>query len=134
MTTQSYNTDLLMQVREKIVTEPGRHFQGHWAMADDDPRQGGDCGTSYCVAGWTTVLDGQQLLWERAGIQSWGAEFLADDETTIAHYAREALGLSRPEANALFAAGNPRGGVLVMLDRLIEAGKNGVRVERLDPL
>lgn len=126
MTEQSYNTDLLMQVREKIVNEPEKHEQSRWARAFSDPRKGGDCGTAYCVAGWAAVLDGQKLAWIAFG-DFWEASVLIGG-VGISPYAMETLGLSMNEARRLFAGDNPRTHVLSMLDRLIEAGKNGERV------
>lgn len=125
---ETYNVDLLMQVREKIVNEPEAHRQQFWAMAQSDPRQGGACGTAYCVAGWACVLDGEELSWEGDEVDGWVAHYLADDETAISWHAKETLGLSSHEADGLFYGGNSRQAVLDMLDKLIEAGKNGERV------
>lgn len=127
MTEQQYNTDLLMQVREKIVNEPEKHHQGEWAVAQSDPSKGGDCGTAYCVAGWATVLDGQSLEWADAGDGEWDASHTTAGEP-IWGYAQAALGLADQERGRLFRGSNERFVVLDMLDRLIEAGKNGVRV------
>jgi len=123
----SYNVDLLMQVREKIVNEPERHFQGSWARAESDPREDGECGTAYCVAGWAAVLDGQELDWQLGDWGGWDADYLADGKG-IWSYAQKALGLGAIERAILFAGGNSRQRVLSMLDRLIEAGKNGERI------
>lgn len=128
MSEQQYNVDLLMQVREKIVNEPEKHKQTDWAMAQSDPREGGDCGTTYCVAGWTAVLDGKQLLWKDFRSLGWSALYLADGETPIGAHAMEALGLSWNERERLFYGFNSRTYVLAALDKLIEAGKNGTRV------
>lgn len=124
--TESYNTDLLMQVREKIVNEPEKHHQGSYAIARSDPRKGVDCGTAHCVAGWAAVLDGQQLKWDDGG-DLWDASLLADG-TMISVHAQAALGLTYGEQSQLFAGSNTRPEVLAMLDKLITAGKNGERV------
>lgn len=123
-----YNVDLLMQVREKIVNEPEKHNQGSWATAQSDPREGGDCGTAYCVAGWAAVLDGQELDWQCGSI-GWMASWLAGMDRAIDTHARIVLGLTENEAFRLFLAENRRDDVLDMLDRLIEAGKNGERID-----
>lgn len=114
-----------MQVREKIETEPEAHDQRTWATAQSDPRESGDCGTAYCVAGWAAVLDGQKLEWEENEDGFWEALFLEDSPVSIRLYAAQALGLTRPEGGALFAGHHSRGQVLAHLDALIEAGKNG---------
>lgn len=133
MSEPTYNVDLLMQVREKIVNEPEKHKQETWASASGEtlPEDGG-CGTAYCVAGWATVLDGQRLAWDgRPG--RWTA-FETTDGYPVWSYARDALGLDFVEDDRLFAAENPRAYVLRVLDALIEAGKNGERVSADDPV
>lgn len=125
--TESYNTDLLMQVREQIVTEPETHRQGVWAVAQSDPRKGGDCGTAYCVAGWAAVLDGQQLDWDEIGNGEWDASLIVGG-ALISDHAQDALGLTYTEQCQLFRGDNTRPEVLAMLDKLITAGKNGERV------
>lgn len=127
--TESYNTDLLMQVREKIVSEPEKHRQASWAFSKDDPRKGGDCGTAYCVAGWAAVLDGQKLDWTETGTGAWDASFTIGG-AMISEHAQDVLGLTYGEQSQLFRGSNTRSAVLAMLDRLIEAGKNGERLPR----
>lgn len=127
MSEGTYNVDLLMQVREKIVNEPEKHFQGSWARAESDPREGGDCGTAYCVAGWAAVLDGQELDWQLGDWGGWEADFLKNNRSIWRH-AQQALGIGPVEEDILFAGDNSRERVLSMLDRLIEAGKNGERL------
>lgn len=123
-----YNVDLLMQVREKIVNEPEKHDQMSWARALSDPRKGGDCGTAYCVAGWAAVLDGQEMSWAFSPhANEWRSPYLANGQA-VWRYAQEALGLDSSEEGTLFDGDNSRESVLDMLDRLIEAGKNGERV------
>lgn len=133
MSELKYNVDLLMQVREKIVSEPEKHYQGQWARAASDPRKGGDCGTAYCVAGWAAVLDGQQLDWYGEGGVYAAYNLAARDEyggpISISRYARQALGLEYWE-DTLFSDTNTRERVLAAMDLLIEAGKNGERVSR----
>lgn len=131
MSELKYNVDLLMQVREKIVNEPEKHKQDRWAFAfSETPPEDGACGTAYCVAGWATVLDGQQLAWE--GQPGRWTAFETTEGDTVWTYAREALGLEYAEDSRLFAADNPRAYVLRVLDALIEAGKNGERVSSDD--
>lgn len=128
MSESTYNVDLLMQVREKIVNEPEKHYQQAWATGKTD-RQGGVCDTSYCVAGWACALEGEQFSWHRSDNYDWEATFLArDTNISISERAQELLGLSRGERMALFAGANSREYVLNALDRLIEAGKNGERL------
>lgn len=129
--TESYNTDLLMQVREKIVNEPEKHHQGAWAVAQSDPRKDGECGTAYCVAGWAAVLDGQQLDWDEAGDGTWDASYTTTG-AMVGVYAQDVLGLTNDERRTLFRGHNERGEVLDMLDRLIEAGKNGERIPQYE--
>jgi hypothetical protein len=129
---ETYNVDLLMQVREKVLTEPEAHQQNWWARAGTDPRKGDGCGTTYCVAGWAAVLDGQALSWqygEDSLAFAWQAFDLADGRT-IMDYAQGALGLSPHEAKVLFRGGNSQDSVLAALDSLIEAGKNGERLPK----
>jgi hypothetical protein len=130
----TYNTDLLMQVREKIVTEPERHRQDRWAVAfGDEPPQASACGAAYCVAGWAAVLDGQTLKWEQFGPSRWVADKTTGGEV-IWVYAQTALGLTHGEEGRLFAGTNSRDYVLRVLDALIEAGKNGERLAADDPI
>lgn len=132
---ENYNVDLLMQVREKIQTEPERHYQGLWAREIIDPARG-ECGTAYCVAGWAAFLSGEELHWIDFGKARQAEALLRRDEygdpIYISNYARDALGLDRDEAIRLFAGGNKRDAVLKALDLLIEAGKNGERASEDD--
>lgn len=127
MSEPTYNTDLLMQVREKIANEPEKHHQAAWALASSNPAEGGDCGTAYCVAGWAAVLDGQTLEWRESYGGVWVADWTTGGEAIWA-YARTALGLTPREDVRLFSAENSRDYVLRVLDALIEAGKNGERL------
>lgn len=127
-----YNTDLLMQVREKILNEPERHYQAYWALATSNPAEGGDCGTAYCVAGWAAVLDGGKLRWQPGPLDNWQALYLVGGRS-IASHAERALGLTPGEADRLFHGGNSRLYVLRVLDALITAGKNGERLAPDDP-
>src|SRR5690349_20576433 len=121
----TYNVDLLMQIRERILTEPERHNQEMWATASQKPEGVDACGTAYCVAGWACVLDGQKLDWHVGDEHNWEAGRLADGETPISQHAQAVLQLSDENAFELFDSINSRPTVLAMLDRLIEAGRNG---------
>lgn len=49
--TDHLNLDLLVEVRDQIAAHPDQHDQSHYEF----PQK---CGTSRCVAGWTTHLMG----------------------------------------------------------------------------
>lgn len=49
--TDHLNLDLLVEVRDQIAAHPDQHDQSHYEFAQK-------CGTSRCVAGWTTHLMG----------------------------------------------------------------------------
>ena len=51
------NVELFQAVVDAIHNDPKSHDQTTWARKTD-------CGTSYCVAGWTVVLGGDSIDWE----------------------------------------------------------------------
>jgi hypothetical protein len=127
MSQQPYNVDLMLAIREQITTHPETHSQHLWARRTE-------CGTTYCIAGWAAVLSGYSINWlladhvdgeEISGqvvpVEDGGADLIADA-------AQELLGLAYEERDGLFYEfSNPE--ALAVLDRMIEAGKNGERVQ-----
>lgn len=110
----TYNVDLMLQVRNQITTHPETHDQGSWA-----------CGTTACIAGWAVQLAGHELDWYRDEGVTVAARTTSGG--TIEEEAEEELGLSPREAVVLFFThGNAE--ALALLNRMIEAGKNGERV------
>lgn len=110
--TTPYNTDLMIQVREHIAAHPERHDQASWGRKSR-------CGTTHCIAGWAAALNGAKLEWTFALLRT------ADDQTPD-DYAQKALGLTEDETSGLFYTPH-NATALDLLDRMIEAGKNGER-------
>jgi hypothetical protein len=123
MTQKPYQVDLMLAVREHIQANPESHDQAYWAQ-----RKG--CGTTYCIAGWAALLSGHRAEW--LGDEEVITLYLEGDgppiDRQIPGVARQALGLNRAEGLHLFME-NDNDAALALLDRMIEAGKNGERVE-----
>lgn len=114
----SYNVDLMLAIREQITTHPETHDQDSWG------NKTAGCGTTHCIAGWAGALSRAQLDWSGAD-ESW-MKLDSIDGQDPEIFGEKALGLTRAEAGALFYAGEE--GALALLDRMIEAGKNGERI------
>lgn len=118
--TEGYNTDLMLAIREHIRANPEQHDQNNWGSRTA-------CGTTHCIAGWAAALSGAVMSWE-----VWCDRLRMTGVNGVLggtpRYAAQALGLTRPEWEALFfECDNAK--ALDLLDRMIEAGKNSERVE-----
>lgn len=110
----TYNTDLMLQVRNAIRMEPERHNQDEWGSHPEaDPSE---CGTTYCIAGWAVVLATGKSLKEGC------AKY---DETPGFSdvVAAQLLGLDSDEANEIFFCLDNKL-ALERFDALIEKAKN----------
>jgi hypothetical protein len=94
---------LLRKVLEHVSAHPDEHDQDYWGHRTD-------CGTTRCIAGWTTYFSGYQetdwgpLLW--AGGDGLSAVEKDGRTTSVAWAAQTLLGLSYEEADELFYAEN----------------------------
>lgn len=149
MTTPSYNIALLEQVRDVIANED-HHDQGIWmrisrrvltSITDRWFDKSGSefiavsCPTAACVAGWAASLCGGKMIvgtdeieYSNGSVEA--TEVLVDGEPRlISTFAREQLGLTGTEADALFAAEWTNEEVLENLDDIILAAKHNMRWE-----
>ncbi len=97
------NIPLLNKVRDHIGAHPEEWHQGSWRMVIPG------CGTAYCFAGFAALFD--------------GAEFASDDLSLVGggwieDHARQALGLTGDEANALFSGGGTLADIDYVLTRI----------------
>jgi hypothetical protein len=116
----TYNVDLMLQVREQITAHPETHDQAHWAAKTA-------CGTTMCIAGWATTLAGMKLVIDQDDDWIYLVEGPQGPQS-IRETAGTLLGLDAREQIKLFAGGQGNALPLALLDRFIEAGKNGERV------
>ena len=140
-----YNIALLQQVRDQIADE-NTHQQSLWAkisrrvlggITDRYTNRWGDqfiavsCPTAACVAGWAATMTGGKMLVDLDEAEyDYGSvectEVLVGGEIrSISSYAREQLGLTLAEADALFAGEWSNQEVLDNLDDMICAAKHG---------
>lgn len=122
MTGTPYNVDLMLQVREQITAHPETHNQASWVYRTT-------CGTTMCIAGWATTAAGLEIFEK----ESARPEYVVDDlafrgRRSIQAAAKRLLGLDADEARALFCGDASHATALALLDRFIDAGKNGERV------
>ncbi|MFD4474633.1 hypothetical protein ACFWPU_00750 [Streptomyces sp. NPDC058471] len=103
----TYQTDLMIQVREQCKMNPESHDQGGYEGE-------GSCGTTRCVAGWAIFL---------ATGKSVHTACRDADFVTASELGAHLLGLNYLEANDLFYEMD-EDQALFMLDELIEKGKN----------
>ena len=93
------NKPLLRKVMEHIQNHPEEHHQETWAQRDS-------CGTTYCFAGHTAIIEGWEPVW-------WNSSDLEDStslfrnpvtgkEADVEYIARQALGLTPLGAERLF--------------------------------
>jgi hypothetical protein len=138
-----YNIALLEKVRDQIVNEDS-HDQGLWARVSRSvlqaiPDRWADkwgaqyitvsCPTAACVAGWAASMSGGLMLIpeDHVGRSAEAHDVLVKGEVrNISNYAREQLGLSPEEADALFAGEWTTEETLDNLDEIIHAGKHGM--------
>lgn len=114
--------ELAKRVSAHIHAHPDQHRQGDWYQETD-------CGTAACIAGWTAVLDGAELaknFYDDGFVEASAVEGVRTGGTTsIATYARVALGLTPDEAKELFFSRERR--ALSYLDGLIAAAEDGAQ-------
>ncbi|MFF5973674.1 hypothetical protein ACFY7C_19315 [Streptomyces sp. NPDC012769] len=103
----TYNTDLMLQVRNQIRMEPERHRQAAFESF---------CGTTRCIAGWAIFIATGQQVDVACNL---GTSYWQHPETVGA----KLLGLNEKEAGAIFYELD-EGKALAKLDALIEKGKN----------
>lgn len=126
MTETTVNVDLLERVMTHIEQNPGQHYQGSWM------REAPGCGTQFCFAGWTAILDGVSPPPRYCG--EWGVttakasvdtrDYDGDDNVvSVARYAQLTLGLDNPQRGALFFGGNSPHDLRRIVDG-IKAGQN----------
>jgi hypothetical protein len=90
------NTELLQETMQYIKDHPQQHDQSVWMN---------ECGTAGCFLGWAAILSGKPLDWIKYNIgYAAGAKL---------------LGLTRVEANILFASGNTRPMLELMVKDLV---------------
>ena len=145
-----YNVALLEQVRDQIVNED-RHDQGIWARIsravlqtipnrwindDGDKFITVSCPTAACVAGWAASLSGGMMLVdeENATYRTGGSveahDVLVKGEVrNISSFARERLGLTANEADALFDGEWSNEETVENLSDIIHAAKHGMEWE-----
>jgi len=115
----AYNTDLMIEIRNQITNHPETHNQKSWGSRTD-------CGTTHCIAGWAIVLSGVELHWQDCG-DAVEVDCTAGGRCP-GRVAGDLLGLDWGEWGQLFYE-DYSDDALELLDRMIEAGKNGERVE-----
>lgn len=103
------NIELAERVRGLIRKYPERHDQETWASEGDlNPIK--HCGTSACIAGWVAAAKGFTL------------NDLTEAGHDVEYFARDALGITSEQANALFYNFNNRE-ALGYFDELIAEAK-----------
>ena len=141
-----YNVPLIEQVRD-VIADEDKHDQSLWARISKaalgaTPKKLLDkfgysyvevsCPTAACVAGWAATLAGAQMVIPQSDYRYQGngsiqvQDVLVDGEVkSIARFAREQLGLTSDEADALFAAEWTNEDVLDNLDDILCAARHG---------
>lgn len=100
------NVPLLRKVLEHITDNPEQWDQSNYAISD------AACGTSYCVAGWTTVFTDHEIEWHwvpdedcpRGGPMMFGLR--TTDGSSIHTVAARELGITTEASMALFCGTN----------------------------
>jgi hypothetical protein len=87
----------MWKVLEHIEAHPKEWTQGCWATLTS-------CGTSYCFAGWTCVIGGNDDQQPR--FTKYGDAYMTARGSEIGSEAAELLGLSDEDACALFDGTN----------------------------
>lgn len=97
------NADLFYQVLHQIMIDPKNWNQSYWGIVRE-------CGTSYCIAGWTLVVSGnaRRMRWAYHDERDMPedavneVEDLTADDRTIEDVAGTLLGLSETQSAELF--------------------------------
>lgn len=108
------NVDRFRKVydRVELVERMGETLEGwnqhHWGQRI--VFEGGGCRTTYCWAGWTCVLAGDEMIFERrdGDFAEYAENVLTPDgrQVDIEERARELLELDRAQAGRLFYSDN----------------------------
>lgn len=125
---------LLRQTLARIEADPASWMQATWAI-DRQAINPTDCGTAYCFGGHAVVLHGNTLDIGNGGnvVRPLPGDDLDPDDTwrdeggqvliETWDYARTILGLTREEADYLFASGNELDDLRLIVDAICaEAG------------
>jgi hypothetical protein len=91
------NNELFSRVRNHILEEPRRYEQTSFGQRV--PAEVSPCGTQACILGWAVILDGRLPM--DANFDDGDIYFSVEKE------GREALGLTRDEADAIAYGGWP---------------------------
>ncbi|WP_280371065.1 hypothetical protein [Nocardia wallacei] len=111
---------LAKRVRDQIAAHPEQHDQTLYI------KEGPDCGTVACIAGWTAHLHGAPLLWHGQGVRSAGRVATGIDPVSIDYYAAHLLGLDSHEALRLFNPDIGEAEARARLEELIADGEAAV--------
>lgn len=96
------NFPLLWKVYDHIVAHPEEHYQEAWALK-------GTCGTQFCFAGHAVAIGrpDAEVAWKQVGDYAAASVVIEGDMAyEIRDIAKETLGLTDMEADALFYSGN----------------------------
>lgn len=74
---------------KNVETFPEQHNQADWGVKTK-------CGTAYCVAGWTGVVDQAEMTWTADG------RLALIEDVHPQDYGTASLGLTRDQADCLF--------------------------------
>lgn len=107
------NLEKLKELHERITTKPENWDQECWAQQKE-------CGTSYCMAGWACVLDGQVIDWPKnVEPGEWVEALHLVTGQDIDEAARDILGLDQDDSDRLFYCTN-NDVALLRLENLID--------------
>lgn len=94
---------LLTQITEaRQGTAPFKHDQGWWAKTEVADHN--ECGWSFCAAGWTLLLAGEEERFEMLTILYDGRECLSSQCGAVPDRAQELLGLSAADGSYIFSS------------------------------
>jgi hypothetical protein len=93
------NDELIVDVLTGIERRPHEWNQGWWAERTE-------CGTTYCFAGWATVLSGYEVAWYEDVDGPDDASSHLTNGDVICGTALKLLGLSKNEGDQLFSLPN----------------------------
>jgi hypothetical protein len=123
--------ELAKEAAPSSATRAAGWDQAWWGVSRSDlavePRWD-TCGTAFCFAGWTAVLDGVQPLWERVvlsnGEQVWACTDIRHGNgqcDPVELHAQDSLGLTGEQADNLFFADNTIDDLRRIVQEIIEA-------------